>query len=388
MDSDSRSYLIISLLLVALAAFFAVTETAISSVSKNRLKMMADRGDARAKKALYVLDHFERAITTLLICTNIVHISVASIVTVAVTRIWGLSAVSISTIVTTIVVFFAGEMLPKSIGKKKPEHFTLSNSGILMVLMKICAPLSAILSKIGVFVSKKLKTEPEVSVTEEELYNIIEDMSEEGSIDEEQADLLSSALRFARKTAGQIMTPVENIAAVNIEDPPEKILKFLREQNHSRVPVYKGNIDHIIGILQVRKVLKSWIVNNKIPRILPLLDHVYYTTPETEVDDLLDYLSEKKATMAVVREKKGEGKTLGLVSVEDILEELVGEIYDEDDKKPEDQQDPVGRESLAKAMNLVRQKAGAKEKSGREPQKEVNEPAKVLIDSTGKGGNA
>ena len=333
MDSDSRSYWIITAILILLAAFFAAAETAISSVSENRIRSEASRGDSRAVRALYVLEHFENAISTLLICTNIVHISAASLVTVAVTRIWGLSAVSVSTVITTVVVFFAGEMLPKSIAKKKPEQFTLGTAGILRVLMKICYPLASILSKIGRFASNKITQEQEVSVTEEELYDIIEDMNEEGSIDSNQAGLLSSALKFSRKTAGDIMTPIADVVCVNIEDGPEKILKVIRNQNHSRVPVYRGDPDGIIGMLQIRKILKNWILREEIPALSPLLDRVYFTPPETELDDLLNRLSDRKVTMAVIRDRGKGGRVLGIVSVEDILEELVGEIYDEDDRK-------------------------------------------------------
>jgi len=157
-------------------------------------------------------------------------------------------------------------------------------------------------------------------------------MNEEGSIDEEQAGLLSSALRFSRRTVGDIMTPMDQVVCVNIDEGPEHILSVIRNQNHSRVPVYRGDKNHIIGILQIRKILKNWIMNEKIPALLPLLDRIYFTTPDVELDELLDLMSARKVTMAVVREKKNGGKSLGIVSVEDILEELVGEIYDEDDK--------------------------------------------------------
>ncbi|MDO4487562.1 MAG: hemolysin family protein [Eubacteriales bacterium] len=329
MDSDSRSYWIITIVLLAMAAIFAITETAISSVSKTRIKVDADRGDRRAEKALMVLENFEDAITTLLICTNIVHILMASIVTVAVTKLWGLSAVSISTIVTTIVVFFAGEMLPKSIAKKKPEQFTLAFSGMLSVLMKIFKPLSHALSVIGCFVSEHIKGEPELTVTEDELYDIIEDMSEEGTIDEQQADLLSSALDFSKTTAGSIMTPIESVSAIDIERSPEDILDYVQSQNHSRLPVFKGNKDNIVGMLHIRKFMKAWLKQKKAPDILPILDRVYFTSTEAEIDNLLKRMSEKKVTMAVVRDSRR--RTLGIVTVEDILEELVGEIYDEED---------------------------------------------------------
>ncbi|MBR5896011.1 MAG: DUF21 domain-containing protein, partial [Lachnospiraceae bacterium] len=179
MDDGSRLPWIIAIILLFFAAFFAVAETALASASKNKIKAQLERGDYRAKKALFCLDHFEDAISTLLVCTNIVHISTAALVTVAVTRRWGLSAVSVSTLITTIVVFFAGEMLPKSIAKKYSEKLLLATAGILRFFMGVLAPVSKLLSAIGkIFVKEE---DAEISVTEDELYDIIEDMAEEGS---------------------------------------------------------------------------------------------------------------------------------------------------------------------------------------------------------------
>ena len=149
MDDGSRLPWIIAIILLFCAMYFAVTETAMASASRNKVKAAAERGDARAKSALFLLDNFDRAITTILIGTNIVHIAVASIVTVAVTRRWGLSVVTLSTIITTIAVFFLGEMLPKSLGKKYSEKLLLSCAGPMRVLMKLFAPLSALLTAIG-----------------------------------------------------------------------------------------------------------------------------------------------------------------------------------------------------------------------------------------------
>ena len=149
MDDGSRLPWIIVLLLLFAAAFFAVTETAFASSSRTRIKIADDHGNSKAKEALYVLDNFDQAISTLLICTNIVHIAAASVVTLAVTRLWGLGAVSISTFVNTIVVFFAGEMLPKSIGKKYAEPIALFTAPILCFFMKLFSPVSKLLTAIG-----------------------------------------------------------------------------------------------------------------------------------------------------------------------------------------------------------------------------------------------
>ena len=168
MDGDSRPYWIITGILILLSAVFALMETALSSVSKTRIKVLSERGDLRAEKALYAIEHFDQAITTLLIGTNIVHIAAAALVTSVVTRTWGLGAVSLSTIITTIVVFFTGEMLPKSIAKKNSEKYILQTAGFLCVLMKLLKPFSFVLSRIADTASKHAKAEPEVSVTEEE----------------------------------------------------------------------------------------------------------------------------------------------------------------------------------------------------------------------------
>ena len=329
MDEGSRLSWIIAILLVFAAAYFAVTETAFASASRSKLKTAADRGDGRAKKALYVLDNFDRAISTLLICTNIVHIATASIVTVAVTKLWGLSAVSISTIITTIVVFFAGEMLPKSIAKKYSERFAKSCAGPLCFFMKLFAPVSALLTWIGQTAAKFTKGDPQISVTEDELYDIIEDMTEEGSLDEEQGELISSALQFGEVTVESILTPRVDLAAVNVNEKPEDILSLVKFYNHSRLPVYEGSVDHIIGILQIRRFIKAYLKQGEQLDVRSLLDEVFFVHQSTNIDELLPVMSKRRLNMAVVTDNYGG--TLGIVTVEDILEELVGEIWDEDD---------------------------------------------------------
>ena len=329
MDDGSRLPWIIAVLLLFCAAFFAVAETAYASCPKSRVKAAAERGDARAKTALLILDDFDKAISTLLICTNIVHIATASIVTVAVTKLWGLSAVSVSTIVTTIVVFFAGEMLPKSIAKKYSEPLVLATGPVLRFLMKIFAPLSALLTWIGQSAAKLTPEENPVSFTEDELYDIIEDMTEEGSLDEQQGELISSALQFGEVTVESVLTPRVDLVAVDISSSLENILAVIKTTNHSRLPVYEGSIDNIIGVLQIRKFIKAYLRLGNNLDLRPLMDEVFFIHQSTNIDELLPVMSKRKLNMAVVTDNYGG--TLGIVTVEDILEELVGEIWDEDD---------------------------------------------------------
>lgn len=329
MDDGSRLPWIIAALLLVCAAFFAVTETSMASASRSRIKASAERGDFRTKKTLYVLDNFDLAISTLLICTNIVHIAAASIVTLAVTRKWGVSAVSISTIITTVVVFFAGEMLPKSVAKKYSDTLALSCAPVLCFFMKLFAPLSKLLTWIGQAAAKLTPGDSQISVTEDELYDIIEDMTEEGSLDEDQGDLISSALQFGDVTVESVLTPRVDIVAININSSHAELLSLIKSTNHSRLPVYEGSIDNIIGVLQIRKYIKAYLRLGENLDIKPMLDEVLFVHQSTNIDELLPILSRRKLNIAVVTDNYGG--TLGIVTVEDILEELVGEIWDEDD---------------------------------------------------------
>ena len=329
MDDGSKPPLLWVIFLLLGAAYCAITETALSSASRNKIKVASDHGNPRARTVLSIMDNFDKAITTLLICTNIFHIANASIVTVYVTRRWGLSAVTISTIITTIAVFFAGEMLPKSIAKKLPEKLILACAPLLSVLMKVLSPLSRLLTWIGQAATRRSKAEAHVSVTEDELHDIIDEMAEEGALDEKQSELISSALEFGDVTAEGILTPRVDIDAIDIDDEPDKILSFIKNQTHSRIPVYEGSIDNIIGVLQIRKFLKGYLQTGKMPSVRETMDEVYYAHQSTEIHELLPEMSRHKLSMAVITDSYGG--TVGIVTVEDILEELVGEIWDESD---------------------------------------------------------
>lgn len=335
MDDGSKPPLLWVILLLLGAAYCAISETSLSSASKTKIKVASEKGSTNAKRVLAIMDQFDKAITTLLICTNILHIATASIVTVYVTRRWGLGAVSISTIITTIIVFFVAEMLPKSIAKKTPEKLVLFCAPLLQLLMKILTPISTLLTWIGQGVSKLSKTEPPVSVTEDELHDIIDEMAEDGAIDENQSDLISSALTFGDVTAEGILTPRVDLVAIDIDDDPKDILAFIKKQTHSRIPVYKGSIDNIIGVLQIRNYLKLYLQTGVIPDIQSTMDQVYYAHQSTEIHELLPELSKRKLSMAIITDNYGG--TVGIVTVEDILEELVGEIWDESDVV----QDPI-----------------------------------------------
>ena len=329
MEGDSRLPWLIAAILLLVAFFFAAAETALSSASRTRLKTLADSGNAKAEDALSVLDEFDRAITTILIGTNIVHITIATIITVAVTERWGVSAVTVSTIITTLIVFFAGEMLPKSIAKKYPETISMGCAATIQFFMVIFKPFAWLLTKIGQGVSNVTAGEPELSVTEDELYDIIEDMTEEGALDEEQGELISAALDFADVTVESILTPRVDLVAIDCNDSLQNIMADIKSCNHSRLPVYENSIDNIIGILQIRKFIKAYMHLGDALELKPLLDEPMFVHQSTNVADLLPVMSRNKQNIAVVTDNYGG--TLGIVTIEDMLEELVGEIWDEDD---------------------------------------------------------
>ena len=198
------------------------------------------------------------------------------------------------------------------------------------MLMTVLRPAAALLTWIGNAAAKMTKGDDETSVTENDIYDIIEDMAEEGKINEEQGELISSALQFGDVTVESILTSRVDVAAIDINMPQEEILAFIKEQNHSRLPVYEGTIDNIIGILHIRRYIRHYIRRGEALDIRPLLYEPCFIHQSTKIDDLLEMMSRQKINIAVVTDNYGG--TLGIVTDEDILEELVGEIWDEDDR--------------------------------------------------------
>ena len=335
-DGSIIQAIIIILVLLFFAAYFAVCETAFASASRVKVKVAFDRGDRRAKKALHVLDNFDKAITTILIGTNITHLAAASYVTVMVTRAFADKpesvnlAVTVSTVITTIAVFMLGEMLPKSMGKKYAHRFSLSTAGSLSFFMLIFSPISYVLTAIGRFFAALTKGDKEITVTEDELHEIIEAMTDDGELEEEQGELVRSALDFGETTVDSILTARVDLDAINVASSPADIVARVKSAVHSRIPVYEESVDNIIGIMQVRKFIRAWLAEGENMDLRSILDEPYFIHSSTNIDELLHIMSAQRRPIAVVTDSYGG--TLGIVTVEDIIEELVGEIWDEDDE--------------------------------------------------------
>lgn len=333
-DGSPIGYLFTIVLLILLSAMFAGTETAFASVSRIRMMSNASNGDERAKRSLWILDHFDQALTTLLICNNITHIGCASIATLMASKLWGLGSVTLVTLVTTFVLFFIAETVPKRFAKATSERFAMTMSGTLLFLMHALKPVSFLFMKLSSLVSRRLHKDAaeEPTVTEDELHDILETAAEEGALDEEKTELVQNALDFSAISAKDILTPWKDVETVQTSMRADDVLALIEKNAHSRLPVLdaRGNVT---GILYTRKFLRAYLQNGHSVRIRTVMDPAVFVNPDMPIDDLLPHLSARRTQIAVVRSADGTLPLFGVVTVEDILEELVGEIYDEDDEQ-------------------------------------------------------
>lgn len=329
MELSLAFWYILLLILLALSAFFSATETSYSTANKIRLKAMAENGSASAKRVLKITEDYDKFISTVLIGNNIVNIGASSIATILFARLFPEElAAAVSTVVVTIVVLIFGETLPKSIAKANAEKYALATSRIVGVIMVVFSPAAFILVKlINVFNRKKEVEAP--SMTESELKYIVESIEEEGILEEDESDLVQSALDFDETTVQEIMTPRSDIVAININDDIDSILKIIIDEGYTRMPVYKDNLDNIQGIINVKDVLTRIATHRRV-HIRALIKPVTFAYVTMNISPLLNEMRAAKSHLAVVVDDYGSTK--GIVSMEDILEELVGEIWDEYDE--------------------------------------------------------
>ena len=332
--SGTAGLITLLVILLVFSAYFSSTESSISTMNKIRIKAKADDGNKKAKNALFISNNYDRSLTTLLIGNNIVNIAFASLATILAIRLFGdTDAVTAwCTVISTVVVFLFGEVIPKSLALDRSESMALFTSGFLRFLMKLFAPLTTFFTWISSGVTKLLSrfvgSEEEPSITEEELYDIIETIEEEGVMNEEQGDLFKSALDFSETRAQDIMTMRGDVCGIDVSLSNLQILDLINETTHTRLPVYEGDLDHIIGILQIRTFIREYIKNPDVD-VRTCLIPSFHVSPSALIDDLLSEMRQYKFYLGIVSDE--EGKTLGIVTIEDFLEELVGEIWDEDD---------------------------------------------------------
>ncbi|MEH7381541.1 hemolysin family protein [Bacillus sp. JJ1533] len=332
MDDLPLSTITLLLVLIMLSAFFSASETAYSSVNRIRLKNYVDEKRRGSKKALYITEHFDNALSTILVGNNIVNIAAASIASkLALDILGGNTGLVISTFVMTLLILVFGEVLPKSFAKENAENYSLRVSGILYLLMKLLTPITYLLGLLKSSAAQLIKSNDDTpSFTEEEIKVMVDLSEEEGVIDNKEKELVHRSLDFNDILVGEILTPRIDMVAVEVNEPIEKIRDMFLEERYSRVPVYEDNTDNIIGILSEREFL-SLLVQQKKINVRSILRKPFFVVESMKISTLLPELQKSKTHLAIVVDEFGG--TSGLITLEDIIEEIVGEIWDEHDEK-------------------------------------------------------
>ncbi len=319
---------ILYLFFLLCSAYFACCETAYTAVSKVRLRTMADKGNKRAVKALWICDRFDKTLTTILIGNNVFHASCASLSALLAMREFGEEQVIYGTIITTLIVYLFAEMIPKSLAKSRSEGIALFFASSMHLLVLLLTPVSALFSGISSILSRFFASEDEKTVTEEELISIIETIEDEGVLEPEKQALVNSAMEFRDKLAEDIMIPIEEVITVSSTTPLSELAEKIKELPYSRIPVYEGRKDNVVGILPVNIFLSNYVAGK--PLLLrKILLKPYVIDRKTELFALLQRMRLNKLHMVFVMDENH--KKVGMITMEDLLEELVGDIQDESD---------------------------------------------------------
>lgn len=315
---------------ILLSAFFSSAETAYSTVNTIRMNRAAELGNKRAKNVLFVINKYDAVITTILIGNNIVNIGCSSIATVLCINLFGDIGAAISTGAVTLIVLTFGEVIPKCFAKENADSIAMSTASIMRVLMTILAPFVLLFTKLKeLALSLVRKTDKRPSVTEDELKYIIDSIEEEGVLEQQERELVKSALDFDEKTVQEILTPRVDLTAIDIDDSSENIKKIILEERYSRIPVYEKSIDNIIGVLHAKDYLEAMLSNKEI-NIKQIIQPAYYVYKNKKLSYVFNDMKHKHQNLAIVTDD--HGGILGIVTTEDLVEELVGEIWDEDEE--------------------------------------------------------
>lgn len=328
MDSDMIIQIAAIVVLVILSAYFSATETAFTSLNRIRIKNLAGEGSKKAELVLKLENKYDKLLTTILIGNNLVNIAMTAIATVIFINIYGRYGATLATVVITIVVLIFGEISPKSLAKESSESFAMRSAPVIRVFMIILTPVNFVFTKWKLFLSKMFKQGDSQSITEDELITIVEEAETEGSIDNEQSELIQNAIEFNDLTAAEVMTPRVDITAVDLDDTEEaEIGEIFRETGFSRLPAYEHDLDNILGIIN-QKDYHNYVVGTE-KTVSDFIKPVVFVVETMKISELLKKMQHMKTHLAVIVDEYGG--TEGIVTIEDIVEELVGEIYDEHD---------------------------------------------------------
>ena len=324
---------VVLVVLVAFSAFFSASETAFSSLNQIRLKSRADDGDRTAARVLAMAEKYDKLLSTILVGNNIVNIAAASIGTIIFTQMLGAErGATVSTIVLTIVVLIFGEVSPKSLAKEMPETVATAVAPVLSLLMVVFTPLTWLFSQWKRLLNHFVHSSESDTITEGELMTMVSEAENDGELTDRESELIRSAIEFDDVEVEEILTPRVDVVAVADDIPLEELAQTFAESGYSRLPVYHGTIDNIIGVVHEKDFYIARL--KKETKIDDLVAPTLYTTGSTQISQLLRTLREQHHHMAVVVDEYGG--TEGIITLEDILEELVGEIWDEHDEETED----------------------------------------------------
>lgn len=319
--------LIALMVLIVMSGFFSATEMAFSSLNKIRLKNMVSDGNKKAKLALELVEDFDKMLSTILIGNNIVNIAATSIATVLFIELYGDIGATISTVFMTVIVLIFGEITPKSMAKESPESFSIFSAPLLKFFITILTPINFIFTLWKKFLSKVIKVDGDRKMTQDELMVLVDEVTQDGAIDEDEGRLLRSALEFTERSAEDILTPRIDLEAIPADSTKEEIALLFQESRFSRLLVYGDNIDDIIGVVHLKDFYTEKGITSK--KLSEIMTEPVFVPKSIMISDLLKFLQKNKSHIAVVSDDYGG--TLGIVTMEDILEELVGEIWDEHD---------------------------------------------------------
>lgn len=332
MNPENIRNIIALAVLILMSGYFSATETAFLSCNKTRLRTMAEKGNKRAALVNRLNENYDRLLSTILIGNNIVNLAAASIGTVLFVRLYGDIGATVSTAVITVLVLIFGEITPKNVAKDCPEKLAMFSAPIIRVLIWIFTPLNFLFGLWKKLISKVLHLESDSKMSQEELLMLVEEVREGGTIDSEEGDLLKNAIEFNDMRAEDILTHRVDLEAVDIESTKEEIAEVFTQSKFARLPVYEDSIDNIIGILNMKDFYDGTGITAK--SIRDIMTKPLFVLKSEKIDELLKLLQETKSQMAVILDEYGG--TLGIVTLEDILEELVGEIWDEHDEVTEE----------------------------------------------------
>ena len=330
MDIDSASIAMLAtlLILVIMSAYFSATETAYTSLNRIRMKNRADNGSRRAAKTLELAEEYDKLLSTILIGNNIVNITATTVSTVLCTKWFHQYGPTVSTVALTIIILIFGEITPKSMSKERPEDFAMFAQPLLKLFMVLFTPLNFLFSQWKRLMGKVFRAKGEDGITEEELVGMVDQAETEGGLDEHESDLIRNAIEFSELEVSDLLTPRVDLTAAGEDSTMAELASLFAETGYSRIPIYHETIDNIVGFVHEKDFYAARY--RGATALSSLTSPVLYTTGNTKAFELLRILQKSKVHMAVVVDEYGG--TEGIVTLEDILEELVGEIWDEHDE--------------------------------------------------------